>query len=173
MELREKGLGGWDKREVAHLGDDALGGWGGTHVPAGTKTEDLDAIRPATASGPFADKHAINTPAQEFPFPSTAAAAAPRTGSPALPRVNSPGIPRYQTPSLVSPQPQTPARSFSSHNGSFTNNAGAFNNPRPMNSRTPSFPLQGPSSSSSPRIASPPLPRFPGGNNFNGGYQRF
>jgi hypothetical protein len=35
MELREKGLGGWDTKEFAHQGEDALGGWGGSHVPAG------------------------------------------------------------------------------------------------------------------------------------------
>lgn len=32
MELKDKGVGGWDSREVATQGDDALGGWGGSHV---------------------------------------------------------------------------------------------------------------------------------------------
>lgn len=30
MELREKGIGGWDEGAYAKQGDDALGGWGGT-----------------------------------------------------------------------------------------------------------------------------------------------
>ena len=38
MELREKGLGGWDKNAYASQGDDALGGWGGTHVANSTPT---------------------------------------------------------------------------------------------------------------------------------------
>ncbi|TVY32096.1 putative extracellular glycosidase [Lachnellula subtilissima] len=31
MELKEKGYGGWNNAEVAHQGEDALGGWGTTH----------------------------------------------------------------------------------------------------------------------------------------------
>jgi hypothetical protein len=43
MELREKGLGGWDKKEFDHQGEDALGGWGGSFVPAGTQANALPA----------------------------------------------------------------------------------------------------------------------------------
>jgi len=31
MELKEKGYGGWNNADVAHQGEDALGGWGTTH----------------------------------------------------------------------------------------------------------------------------------------------
>ena len=37
IQLREKGLGGWDNKEFASQGDDALGGWGGTHVVDGAQ----------------------------------------------------------------------------------------------------------------------------------------
>lgn len=36
VELREKGLGGWDANTTQ--GDDALGGWGGTHATPGSQT---------------------------------------------------------------------------------------------------------------------------------------
>jgi hypothetical protein len=40
MELREKGLGGWDKGSYATQGEDALGGWGGQHATAGARGAD-------------------------------------------------------------------------------------------------------------------------------------
>jgi hypothetical protein len=53
IQLREKGLGGWDAKEFASQGDDALGGWGG-NTPAGTKGMDegpeSPIQRPPTAS---------------------------------------------------------------------------------------------------------------------------
>ncbi|KAL2062574.1 hypothetical protein VTL71DRAFT_5646 [Oculimacula yallundae] len=79
VELREKGLGGWDKGAYERQGDDALGGWGGTYVPQETKAADLPE-----------PKQSANVMVHELPS-----------------RAHSP-IPRYQTPSLVSPIPQSP-----------------------------------------------------------------
>ncbi|CZT08605.1 related to cell wall protein YGR189c [Rhynchosporium agropyri] len=49
VELREKGLGGWDKGAYERQGDDALGGWGGTYVPQVAKAADFP--EPKTTAG--------------------------------------------------------------------------------------------------------------------------
>jgi hypothetical protein len=85
MEMREKGLGGWDDGAYATQGEDALGGWGGTHVVP----QDRKDVLP---------KFPGNAVVNEGPS---------RVNSPAISsRVNSPA-PRLQTPQLVSPQPQS------------------------------------------------------------------
>jgi hypothetical protein len=149
MELREKGLGGWDSGSYATQGEDALGGWGGSHVPAGSKAADI----------PPVPKMPGNAVVNEVPS---------RVNSPTLPRVNSPA-PRLQTPSLVAPVPQSPRHWSGGNAGGMIHNAGnsysggyGGSNNIP---RSPSFPL-------SPQT---PQPRgYPGGYaSQSRGYQRF
>lgn len=82
MELREKGLGGWDQGAYAKQGEDALGGWGGAHVPPGY-----------AADAPTLPKMPSNVMVTEVPS---------RVNSPAIQRSVSP-ISRNQTPSAISP----------------------------------------------------------------------
>jgi hypothetical protein len=147
MELREKGLGGWDTKEFATQGEDALGGWGGSHIPTGTKASDI----------PPVPKFPGNVALNEVPS---------RSNSPALPRGTDP-VSRMQTPSLQSPVPQSPRAWNGGNQGGLIQNAGnaysggyggSTNIPR-----SPSFPL----SSQVPQQRG-----YPGGYN-NGGYSRF
>jgi hypothetical protein len=147
MELREKGIGGWDEGAYAKQGDDALGGWGGTHVPAGTKATDFD----------FPDvKTPANVATNQVPS---------RVNSPAIPRGMDP-ISRMQTPSIVSPMPQSPLpRTWTGGNaGGMIHNAGnaysgAYGGVGSSHSpMTPGFPLASPS---------------PAQRGYPGGYQRF
>lgn len=128
MELREKGIGGWDEGAYAKQGDDALGGWGGTHVPPGKKATDFD----------FPDvKSPANVTANEVPS---------RVNSPAIPRVMSPPS-RMQTPSIVSPMPQSPLpRAWTGGNeGGMIHNAGnPYSGAYGGSNRSPSFPLTSP-----------------------------
>ncbi|RDL36425.1 Uncharacterized protein BP5553_05777 [Venustampulla echinocandica] len=62
VELREKGMGGWDNREFANQGDDALGGWGGSHVVAGSST------RARGNDVPTLPEISGNTGANDFPL---------------------------------------------------------------------------------------------------------
>ncbi|KAH6703108.1 concanavalin A-like lectin/glucanase domain-containing protein [Leptodontidium sp. MPI-SDFR-AT-0119] len=124
VELREKGLGGWDKGAYERQGDDALGGWGGTYVPQGIKASDFPE-----------PKSPANVAVNELP-----------------PRVNSP-ISRSQTPSLVSPIPQSPrtwnggmsAGLTNSAGNAYTGGYGGSNNI----ARSPSFPVTSPAPSQS------------------------
>jgi len=123
VELREKGLGGWDKGAYETQGDDALGGWGGTYVP-GPKAADFP--------GP---KNSANVVVNEMPS-----------------RVSSP-ISRNQTPSLVSPIPQSPRAWNGGSSGGLINGAGnaytggyGGSNNIP---RSPSFPVTSPALSQS------------------------
>jgi hypothetical protein len=147
MEMREKGLGGWDDGAYASQGEDALGGWGGTHVAPQDRKNIL--------------------PAPKFPGNAVVNDAPSRVNSPAISsRVNSPA-PRLQTPQLVSPQPQS-ARGWNGGNvGGAIHNAGnaysggyggSSNGPR-----SPGFPP-------SPQV--PQQRGYPGGY-AAGGYQRF
>lgn len=186
MELREKGLGGWDKNSFATQGEDALGGWGGSHVAPGTKVEDIPL-----------PKMPSNIMVTEVPT-----------------RVNSPVISRSMTPTIpqiVSPIPQSPrvpdwtggsqggmihnagnsysggyggnptqsrSPSFPLGNGNSNSSSNPFGQSTP--SRSPSFPLPNPSRSPSFPL-SPQTPRQPqqshqergyqGGS--SGGYQRY
>jgi len=173
MELREKGLGGWDNGAYQSQGEDALGGWGGSHVPVGTKAADV----------PPVPKMPPNFQVNEVP---------PRFNSPAIPRAAaaSPAVPRgmnaspaplrtataspvsrMQTPSLVSPIPQSPRAWTGGNQGGLIGNAGnaysggyGGSNNIP---RSPSFPL-------SPQVPQQRQPRFPPGYTQSpGGYQRF
>ena len=148
MELREKGLGGWDKSEFASQGDDALGGWGGSYVRPGTKAADI----------PGAAKSPSNVVANEVPL---------RMNSPAASATSPPA--RMQTPSLASPVPQSPRLWSGGNAGGMIHNAGnaysggyGGSNNIP---RSPSFPL-------SPQV--PQQRGYPGGyHSTSGGYQRF
>lgn len=84
MELREKGIGGWDKDAYAKQGDDALGGWGGT------KASDFDF--------PDVKKSPVTATSNEIPS---------GFNSPEIPRVLSP-LSRMQSPPIVSPVLQSP-----------------------------------------------------------------
>lgn len=66
MELREKGLGGWDPNST--LGDDALGGWGGTHVGPGIRAADFSDEKntPTITSREIPSRMNMNTPASGF-----------------------------------------------------------------------------------------------------------
>lgn len=150
MELREKGLGGWDNGAYEKQGEDALGGWGGQHVAPGTKAADIPPVPKLPGS------LSIN----EVPS---------RSMSPAIPRMGSPAIQapsRVLSPPLVSPVPQ---KAWNGGNvGGMIHNAGnaysggyGGSNNIP---RSPSFPL-------SPQTPQPGR-GYPGGYS-NGGYERF
>ncbi|KIM99579.1 glycoside hydrolase family 16 protein [Oidiodendron maius Zn] len=94
IQLREKGLGGWNKKEYESQGEDALGGWGGEHVAPGTKV-DGDGISPVY--------HSPASPGLRSPVPGRA-------------RTMSPGP-------LVAPQPQR-AWNGSPQQGSFASYGG-------------------------------------------------
>jgi len=79
MELREKGLGGWDNGAYEKQGEDALGGWGGSHVAPGQASE----------MPPPMPKLPSNISVSEVPS-----------------RSQSPAIVRNGSPALVSPVPQ-------------------------------------------------------------------
>jgi hypothetical protein len=148
MELREKGLGGWDRKEFDHQGEDALGGWGGSYVPTPTHANNL----PAAAS-----KFPGNVTVNEVPS---------RMNSPALSRGVDP-VSRMQTPSLASPAPQSPRAWTGGNQGGLVQNAGSAYSGgyggNPNIPRSPSFPL-------SPQV---PQQRAPGGGFNSGGYSRF
>jgi len=118
MELREKGLGGWDKNAYATQGDDALGGWGGTH---------------ATTPVP---KIPFNVMVSEREIPSRSDSASPAisramTSSPAtIGRAMSPTVPNFAQPFTQSPQqaqsqphPRSPQQ-WSGNQGGMIQNAG-------------------------------------------------
>jgi hypothetical protein len=44
MELKDKGFGGWNSGEVNHQGEDALGGWGGSHSASGARSPDVPPV---------------------------------------------------------------------------------------------------------------------------------
>ncbi|CZR70217.1 related to cell wall protein YGR189c [Phialocephala subalpina] len=149
MELREKGLGGWDKGAFEKQGEDALGGWGDprrSHVPQGYVTDE-----------PTLPKLPSNVMVKEVPS---------RVNSPAITRSVSP-ISRHQTPFIVNPVPQSPRGWNGGNQGGMIQDAGnAYSGGYGGNtnfsnnfSRSPSFPLGG---SVSPQ-------RGPS----NSGYQRF
>ncbi len=119
VELREKGLGGWNTNEYKSQGDDALGGWGGTFIPQGTKAAD------------FKDpKEAANVMVKEVPF-----------------RVSSP-VSRNGTASLVGPTPQSPRTGNGGNqngliNGTSNASTGGYTSSNNI-PRSPSFPLTSP-----------------------------
>lgn len=113
MELREKGLGGWDKNAYAKQGDDALGGWGGNHVPQGYAPDDE----------PTLPKLPSNVSISEVPS-----------------RSNTPNIQRNMSP--VSPEsPRT--WNGGNQGGMIQNAGNAYSGGYGGNSRSPSFPLGG------------------------------
>lgn len=89
VELREKGLGGWDSSST--LGEDALGGWGGSHVPQGYEKEPEPPV-PTIPS---------NMMGNEVPS---------RMASPAGYKNSGAGMDRSWTPPVLSPVPQSPAQ---------------------------------------------------------------
>jgi hypothetical protein len=126
IQLREKGLGGWDNKEFASQGDDALGGWGGTHIVDGAealnKADSSPIESPAVASlnqvpsrsntpgfrsnppgyGNNPPVYRNNTPGygSNTPMLRSNTPGAARTMSPAPSRMMSPA------PNLLAPQPQ-------------------------------------------------------------------
>ncbi|KAH8591470.1 concanavalin A-like lectin/glucanase domain-containing protein [Bisporella sp. PMI_857] len=120
MELREKGLGGWDNDAYAKQGDDALGGWGGTHVT------------PGQGDVPPMPKVPSNVMVSEVPS---------RMHSPA------PTIPRMQSPGVVSPVPQSPRQWSGGNQGGMIHDAhnaytGGYGSSNTM-SRSQSYASQG------------------------------
>lgn len=155
MELREKGLGGWDKKEYASQGDDALGGWGGTHVLSGYSHDN---------DSPGAPKMPPNVMVSEIPSRSANASPASfsRTMSPA--------------PSLAQPVPQSARQWGGGNPGGMIQNAGnAYSGAYGGNQnysggqnipRSPSF-------QDGSHVVQPQQQRgYPGGYS-HGGYQRF
>jgi len=127
MELREKGLGGWDNGAFEKQGEDALGGWGGSHVAAGS-------VQPTP-------KFPSNVSVDEMP----------RSLSPSIPRMGSPALqapPRVLSPALVSPVPQKAWNEgnvgglMNSTDNSYSGGYGGSNIPR-----SPSFPASPPQQS--------------------------
>lgn len=124
MELREKGLGGWDAGAYAKQGDDALGGWGGSHVPKGYEADE-----------PTLPKMPSNVIISEVQS---------RSNSPGIQRSISP-VSRHQTPALVSPE--SPLTWNGANQGGMIHNAsnaysGGYGNSSNI-PRSPSFPLGG------------------------------
>ena len=154
MELREKGLGGWDRKEFDHQGEDALGGWGGSY-------DGRHSTLLKTNNDPPLPKFPGQVSVNEVPS---------RSNSPALSRGGDP-VARMQTPSLASPQPQspraTPAWNGGNQSGLIQNAGNAYSGGYGGNTnipRSPSFPL-------SPQV--PQQRGYPGGYNNNAGYSRF
>jgi hypothetical protein len=151
MELREKGIGGWD--EGSAQGDDALGGWGGTHVPPGTKATDFDF--------PDVKNNASQVSVNEL-LPSQSI---PRSNSPAsTPRILSSGL---QMPQIAQPIPQSPRTWTGGNMGGMIHQAGnaysgAYGGGNNGVQWSPSFPTTSPA----------PVQRgYPGGYS-SSGYQR-
>ena len=150
MELREKGLGGWDSGAYEKQGDDALGGWGGSHIVPGTQAASYSTV----------PKMPSNISNNEMPS---------RSMSPAVPGMGSPALQtpsRVLSPPLLSPAPQKTWNGGNS--GGMIHNAGnaysgAYGGSNNI-PRSPSFPL-------SPQTPQPNR-GYPGGYS-NGGYQRF
>ncbi|TAQ89780.1 hypothetical protein B7494_g1851 [Chlorociboria aeruginascens] len=146
MDLRERGLGGWDKDAYEKQGDDALGGWGGTHIsPADMNT---------ASKGADLQK-------DEFPLRANSPV---RTMSPAQ-------ISRVASPTIAAP---VPTRMWNGGNeqdlGAFTQNngyAGSNNIPR-----SPSLGMNGGYRSPAPPQQDRGFP-FPNASLNRGGYQRF
>lgn len=120
IQLREKGLGGWDKGAYEQQGEDALGGWGGTHVPAGTRASQLPPM-PQSPHSPRSPSSASNFDLNRAPtVPAVGGFAPPaRVLSPAQmqnPRSPSPGIQRNGTPVLQQPAPRTPQQAWDGQN---------------------------------------------------------
>jgi len=147
MELREKGLGGWDKGAYEKLGEDALGGWGGSHM----------------ASGSHAD---VPPPVPKLPSNLSVNEVPSRSTSPVIPRMGSPAIQvpgRVLSPPHVSPNPQKAWNGgnvggmIHSAGNAYSGGYGGSNN----TPRSPSFPL------------SPQLTKEYPRSHSNGSYQRF
>ncbi|KAF4624498.1 hypothetical protein G7Y89_g13672 [Cudoniella acicularis] len=106
MELREKGYGGWDNGAYGSQGEDALGGWGGTHVQHGIKAADMPPM-------PRMPSNAVTAAGgDDFPL---------RAKSPGLSRVGGPvsaiSVGGRGSPApLVSPTQPTSPRAWNSSN---------------------------------------------------------
>lgn len=151
MELREKGLGGWDNGAFEKQGEDALGGWGGSHVTPGTRAADV----PPTVPKPLASV-SVND------FPS-------RINSPTIPRLGSPALQQPQrvlSPPLASPIPQK-AWNGGNVGGIIQNSGNAYSGGYGGSNNIP----RSPSSPLSPQ--QPQQSRGYRGGYSNGGYQRF
>lgn len=96
MELREKGLGGWD--QGSKQGEDALGGWGGTHVVGGAGEKDVPPVPTVPAGVAYGGRIS-------------------RSASPAV----STGVPREGN---MSPAPQSPRQWGGGNQGGMIHNAG-------------------------------------------------
>ena len=145
MELREKGLGGWDQNSTKQ-GEDALGGWGGTHIP-----KDGEAVPPvppmptnvfaASASTPSR----TNSPAPTIPLVGSPGIAAPMPQSPRQwSGGNSGGMIHNAQNAYSGGYGQGPSQNFSRSPSYAASNAPSFNSQTPTyQSRSPSFPSQG------------------------------
>ncbi|KAH8805888.1 glycoside hydrolase family 16 protein [Xylogone sp. PMI_703] len=150
IQLREKGFGGFDKGAVEKQGDDALGGWGGNHVAAGTRASQL----PSGPQSPTSPSSLDRDP--------TVPAVMGELRSP------SPGIQRKGTPVLQQPAPYH-AQTWGNDN--FDDDYSGANIPG-----SPGFNTSGPQRS----LTNPVSNRQSVGSGFptrsfttNNGYQRF
>lgn len=97
IQLREKGLGGWDAKELETQGDDALGGWGGAHAAPGTKFDEpapspiLEPPAAVTAAG--IDHYGARSSSPAISNTNTAGTGFDNYGS----HINNPGISRTNT----------------------------------------------------------------------------
>lgn len=159
IQLREKGMGGWDSKEFASQGDDALGGWGGGHGAAGSNPNQNGASHNPDIVSPVMNPFDTRS---NSPAPSRSMTPGGRTMTP-VQRSMTPGARTMSpAPSLVAPQPQ---RTWNGESG--------------MNPELTSYgsSRMSPSSPSSPNFP-PQNQGYGGGGGYGnggsrGGYQRF
>jgi hypothetical protein len=188
MELREKGLGGWNESEVKSQGDDALGGRGGSHLaPAevpSTPTIPKLAATSMAAQSPSGYARST-TPRAQDPFEDQLS----RAGSPAISRaqnpfeeqpsrIGTPTIPRLQSPTgQQSPRIRSPApqggQSWNPSGGLIQNAGSAYSGGYGGSSQVAGSAYSGnySASSNSPRGPTFPLsPQMPAQRGFSGGF---
>jgi len=164
VQLREKGLGGWDKGAFEHQGEDALGGWVGKNgdMPKSPSS-------PGFAGSPTSPN--FSRPAEQPFLPGFTHEDIP---SPAPVRINSPVGSGPRSPIVVSPQAMSPHTAAWGGDGGNGEYQGPFsNNSQGSLNRQPSFPFSN-RSSPAPTLQQPQMPpqqRFNTGG--GGGYARF
>lgn len=154
MELREKGLGGWDQN--SRQGEDALGGWGGTHLSREEAAPPMPALPGSALAAPANIPSRHNSPAPTAPLLGSPGEAAPM---PPNPRQwtggNNGGMIQNAQNAYSGAYGQGPSRNFS-RSPSYASQTPTYQ------SQGPSFPSQGPQADYQPSYGQS-----------QGGYQRF
>jgi hypothetical protein len=152
IQLREKGLGGWDAKEYATLGEDALGGWGGAHAAPGAKTDEADPspiLEPPTAvTAAGIDHYGARSNSPALSRTNTAGAGFDNYGS----HTNSPGISRTNTAGFdnYGSRMNSPAISRTNTAG-FDNYGSQMNSPAVSRMNTPGPRMMSPAPMAAPQ----------------------